>query len=76
MLQQFGGGAPMSDANFNEPEPNPYLAKIEEQARRKGVKPIESVHDLACEGFFESDEELDEFLTQLYIWRHSPESMA
>jgi hypothetical protein len=33
------------------------------------------VHELAGNGF-ESDEELDEFLAQLYIWRHSPENFG
>jgi hypothetical protein len=35
---------------------------LDEQARRRGIKPIKSGHDLACEGVFDSDEELDEFL--------------
>lgn len=73
MFQQFEGGAHVSDTDFNEP--NPYLAALKEQIRRKGIKPTASVHELAAD-IFESDEELDEFLAQLYIWRHSPESMA
>lgn len=60
----------MSDTDFNEPEPNPYLADLEEQARRKGTKPITSIHELAAD-IFESDEELDEFLADLYRFRHS-----
>ncbi|HEY4022741.1 MAG TPA: hypothetical protein VGM75_28875 [Pseudonocardiaceae bacterium] len=60
----------MSDADVNEPASNPYLAQLEEQIRRKGIKPFTSIHDLACD-VFESDEELDEFLADLSAFRHS-----
>ncbi|URM95298.1 hypothetical protein LUW76_13775 [Actinomadura madurae] len=39
---------------------------IEELARRKGVGPVESVEDMAQDGVFESDEELEEFLAHVY----------
>lgn len=68
MLQRFQGGAHVSDADFSEP--SPYLADLEEQARRKGTKPITSVNELTAD-VFESDEELDEFLADLYRFRHS-----
>jgi hypothetical protein len=42
---------------------------LEEQARRKGIRPIESVEDLARDDIFETDEELDEFLVWLYAER-------
>jgi hypothetical protein len=50
-----------------EPRPVPWPAvapgeSLEDQARRKGLKPITSVHDLARDGIWESDEELDAFL--------------
>jgi len=32
---------------------------LDEQVRRRGLKPIESVEDLKCDGVFETDEELD-----------------
>jgi len=44
---------------------------IEELARRKGVRPITSVDDLAEPGAFESDAELEEFLADLYASRHA-----
>lgn len=44
---------------------------VDEQIRRKGIQPIESVDELACDGIWESDEELQEFLDQLYKWRRS-----
>ena len=38
---------------------------LNEQARRKGAKPVTSLDDLRFEGIWESDEELDEFLDYL-----------
>jgi hypothetical protein len=42
-----------------------------ELVRRQGVRPIESVDELVYRGAFESDEELDEFLSDLYASRHT-----
>lgn len=47
---------------------------MEELARRQGVKPGESVESMARPELFESDEELDEFLTDMYASRR--ESIA
>jgi len=44
---------------------------LREQARRLGVRPVESADDLAADGVFDSDEELDEFLAAVTTWRHS-----
>ena len=38
---------------------------LDEQARRKGAKPVTSAEDLRFDGIWESDEELDEFLDHL-----------
>jgi hypothetical protein len=46
-----------------------YAAALDEQARRKGVRPIASVDELRAE-VFETDEELDEFLSDLDAFRH------
>jgi len=43
----------------------------EEQVRRQGVQPIGSVDELAFPGVWESDEELDEFLADLYASRRA-----
>ncbi|HXZ74296.1 MAG TPA: hypothetical protein VEH31_25985 [Streptosporangiaceae bacterium] len=43
----------------------------EEQVRRQGVRPITSVDELAMPGVWESDEELDEFLADLYASRRA-----
>ncbi|MFU8870967.1 hypothetical protein [Micromonospora sp. SL4-19] len=43
----------------------------EELARRQGVRPVASVDDLARPDLFESDEELDDFLADLYASRRA-----
>jgi hypothetical protein len=43
----------------------------EELARRQGVGPVASVEDMFRPGTFESDEELDEFLADLYASRRA-----
>ena len=44
---------------------------LDELARRKGVRPIQSIDDLAQDGVFESDEELEAFLAHVYASRHA-----
>jgi hypothetical protein len=39
---------------------------LREQARRQGVRPVESAEDLAADGVFDSDEELDELEQVIY----------
>jgi len=58
----------VSVAGFAEPERGSYAAELDEQARRKGVRPIRSVDELRAD-VFESDEELDEFLADLENFR-------
>jgi hypothetical protein len=60
----------------NSAEPLPEWGTAEhvpaaELVRRQGVRPIESVDELVRPGAFESDEELDEFLADLYSSRHT-----
>ena len=43
----------------------------EDLARRQGVRPIASVDELARPDLFESDEELDAFLADLYASRRA-----
>lgn len=43
----------------------------EELARRQGVRPVMRVEDMFRPGTFESDEELDEFLADLYASRRT-----
>jgi hypothetical protein len=42
-----------------------------EQARRKGVRPVTSVDDMARFDVFDSDEELDAFLAHVHAERHA-----
>ena len=44
---------------------------VEELARRQGVRPIESVDEMARPGLFESDEEWEAFLADLYASRRA-----
>jgi hypothetical protein len=44
---------------------------VAELARRQGVAPVASVDELARPGVFESDEELADFLADLYAARHT-----
>ena len=46
-------------------------APVAELARRQGVGPVASVDDLARPDLFESDEELADFLADLYAARHT-----
>jgi hypothetical protein len=43
----------------------------EEQARRQGVQPIASADELAFPGVWESDQELEEFLADMYASRRA-----
>ncbi|WP_222850037.1 hypothetical protein [Trebonia kvetii] len=44
---------------------------VSELARRQGVGPVVSVDELARPDLFESDEELADFLVDLYAARHT-----
>jgi hypothetical protein len=59
----------VSVADFAERGPGSYAAELDEQARRKDVRPIASAEELQAD-VFESDEELEEFLTDLAAFRH------
>ncbi len=54
-----------------EPWPADDFVTTEELVRRQGVKPIASVDELAHDDPFESDEEYEEFLADLYASRHA-----
>ncbi len=44
---------------------------IDEQVKRNGIRPVESVEDMAQAGVFESDEELEQFLAHVYAARQT-----
>ena len=47
------------------------VESIDEQARRKSIRPIASADDLAQDGVFDTDEELDAFLAHVTAMRHA-----
>ena len=64
-------GAVTADPTDLDSFPRYHRPTLEEILRDENVKPVENIHDLAVDGFFESDEELDEFLTDLYASRRA-----
>jgi hypothetical protein len=50
---------------------SPGHVPAEELARGQGIGPVASVDELARPDLFESDEELDEFLADLYASRRA-----
>jgi hypothetical protein len=60
-----------SNAERLPERPSSEHVPVAELARRQGVKPIESTDDLLLPGAFESEDELDEFLADLYASRRA-----
>jgi hypothetical protein len=60
-----------NSADYAGESPETRPESIDEQVRRKDVRPVESVGDMAQDGVFESDEELEEFLAHVYAARHA-----
>jgi hypothetical protein len=56
-------------AGYAGESPEPRPESIDEQV--KGVQPVESVRDMAQDGVFGSDEELEQFLAHVYAARHA-----
>ncbi|MBX6768978.1 MAG: hypothetical protein IRY90_17820 [Actinomadura rubrobrunea] len=60
-----------SSAEYAAEPPQGVLVSLDELARRKGVRPIQSADDLAQDGVFDSDEELDAFLEHVAAERRA-----
>ena len=58
-------------ADYTTVPPERGMESIDEQARRKGIRPIVSADDLAQDGVFDTDEELDAFLAHVAAMRHA-----
>jgi hypothetical protein len=43
----------------------------EELLRRQGIRPVESIDEPACPDLFESNDELDEFISFIHASRHT-----
>ncbi|MGO1050501.1 hypothetical protein [Crossiella sp. CA198] len=61
----------MASAEFASHEGLEGPALLDALFREKDVQPIRSVDDLACEGIFETDAELAEFLTWIRAERNA-----
>jgi hypothetical protein len=51
--------------------PDRGTESLDAQARRKDIRPIQSADDLAQDGVFDTDEELDAFLAHVAALRHA-----
>jgi hypothetical protein len=51
------------------PWPSNDHVPIEDLARRQGIEPIGSLYDLACPELWDSEEEYERFLADLYASR-------
>lgn len=60
-----------NSADHTGESPAARSESIEEQVRRKGIRPVESMEDMAQDGVFESDEELEQFLAHVYAARRA-----
>jgi hypothetical protein len=60
-----------NSAGYAGESPGARPESIDEQVKRKGIRPVESVEDMAQDGVFESDEELEQFLAHVYAARHT-----
>jgi hypothetical protein len=60
-----------SSADYAAEPPKRGSVSIDELARRKRVRPIGSADDLAQDGVFDTDEELDAFLAHVSASRHA-----
>jgi hypothetical protein len=60
-----------SSAGYAGESPETRPESIDEQVKRKGVRPVDSVREMAQDGVFESDEELEQFLVHVYAARHA-----
>jgi hypothetical protein len=60
-----------SNAEYVPPPRTAPHVPAEEQVRQQGIQPIASVDELAFPDVWESDEELNEFLSDLYESRRA-----
>ena len=63
-----------SSADYPSGPPERSSESIDELMRRKHVRPIESPDDLAQDGVFGTDEELDAFLAHVHATRHADQA--
>lgn len=71
MMATWGGAVTTNHAEHVEWQPDDGELPLDELARRRGVRPVRSVRDMARPGVFESDEELEDFLAHVTASRHA-----
>lgn len=59
-----------SSAEESAQPPQRGSVTLDEMARRQGIRSVESVEEMAQDGVFDSDGELEEFLDHVYAARH------
>lgn len=60
-----------SSTDYAGESPETRPESVDEQVKRKGIRPVESIEDMAQDGVFESDEEVEQFLAHVYAARHA-----
>jgi hypothetical protein len=50
---------------------HPGLGSVKELARRKGIEHIKTIGELACDGVFDTDQEVEKFLVFVTEKRHA-----
>ena len=70
-MDRIGGDDVSSTPEQPKDWPADDFVSTEELARRQGVKPIKSVDELAQPDLWESDEEYEAFLADLYASRRA-----
>jgi hypothetical protein len=63
-----------SSADYPSGPPERGPVSIDELARRKHIRPVESPDDLVQDGVFDTDEELDAFLAHVHATRHADQA--
>jgi hypothetical protein len=66
-----GGELVTTHRDHSDPWSHDDFVSTEELARRQGVKPITSIDELAQPDLWESDEEYEAFLVDLYASRRA-----
>ena len=70
-MNRTGGDYVTSTPTHPDQWPEDDFVSTDELARRQGVKPIKSVDELAQPDLWESDEEYEAFLADLYASRRA-----
>lgn len=62
----------MTTSSAGQSPQRPNLGDLlDDVLRSKNVQPIRTVDDLACDGIFDTDEEVDEFIAFTYAERRA-----